>query len=649
MENTKWHQVRLSLLSEQWRTFRLLGALIWKSGPLLVLSLIGCMLLSGLAPVLQLYASKQIIDGLTVSDSHGSHSLFWAGAYAGSMVVLVILSSLQIWAGKILSERSMLTINLMLLQAWESVPGMKFFDQKAYRNRLEALRDASEWLPVQLITISMSFVTGFVSLAGIIVLIGNLSIILALLLVLSTIPFALKQNRYGQMDWEYEKQSAEERRRMNYARDLLLGRRAAKEIRLFGAGDYFKRMYREMFTRIYTRYQRLQRRFAYGSVMTGLLSGGVAGLGYMWIAYRIGSGNVTLGEIAMYLLAVFQLSHALRETAKDGADALELWRMGDDFRLFIEAEPDIAAPALPVETVKGTPMAIEFRDVYFKYESSRENDGACEQDAAEEDEEAANEECEGEGWQDQWDADEQAEIEQPSREFALEGISFSIAPGECVALVGANGSGKTTLVKLICRFYQATSGSILVDGVEVEKLAIQQLRDRISAVFQDYGQYAVSVEENICLTGHPGLNAAELASAAAQAQADDFIERLPHRYHTLLGPEWGGVDLSGGQWQRLAIARAIYRGADLLILDEPAAALDIQAEYELFQQFRQLTAGKSVLLISHRFSTVKMANRILVLQDGRIIEEGSHAELMKLGGEYAHMYQLQAAAFRADA
>lgn len=659
----KWADYR-SILQEkgqqakdQVKTVKLIGNMIWKSGPFLILALFLFMFFEGILPAFQLYASKQIIDGLSAVDggASGQQSLHWAWMYAGSMVAFVILSSLKKWVVKILSERSMLSINLLLLRAWENVPGMKFFDQKKYRNRLEALREATGWLPAQIMTISTSFFTGLISLLSIIGLIANLSPLLAILLVASTIPYAIKQNRYAELDWEYEKDAAEERRRMNYARDLLLGRRAAKEVRLFGLGNFFRELYLVTFGKLYARFERLQNRFARDSALTGFFSGAVAGLGYLWIIYQIDAQAITPGDIALYLLAVFQLSKEAREVANDGADTWELWRMADDFRLFIEAEPDIKQAAQPQKSVAGSPMAIEFRDVYFRYEYA---------DDADDEEEAEESEAEPEEYDGDDDSDladmtyfeeaEEADSEPPEteeaagREYVLQGVSFSISPGECVAIVGANGSGKTTLVKLLCRFYEQTSGQILIDGQEIGKLNIEDVRKRIAAVFQDLGRYGVTVEENIALASWEMGEQDKLRKTAALAGFDEVASGLPHAYETMLGPEWGGVDLSGGQWQKLAIARALYRDADFIIMDEPTASLDIRAEYELYNSFRELMKGKTVLLISHRFSTVKMANRILVLKNGRIVEEGTHSQLMELGGEYANMYRLQAESFEED-
>lgn len=620
-------------LLDQLKTMKLIGIMIWRSGPVLILFLFLFIFIQGLIPAVQLFSSKQIIDGISAKGQSSNLSITWAWIYAISMILMVLLDSIKKWIGKILSERSMLSINLLLLEAWEKVPGMKFFDEKKYRNRLDALQDATGWLPSQIITVSINFITGLISIVGIILLIGSLSPILAVLLVISTIPYALKQNKYGELDWEYEKELAEDRRYMNYARDMLLGRRASKEVRLFGLESFFLKLYRMKFQNIFTRFKILQKSFVRGSILTGLLSGSVAGLGYLWIIYQISNEAISLGDIALYLLAIFQLSKELMEVSNDGADALELWRMGTDFRIFIESEPDIRQVSNPQTGLYGEPMSIEFRNVTFKYPY-----GKYEEDAEEDDDDDSLEDYNS-------DIHENFNYQDNDREYILNNVSFKISPGENVALVGGNGSGKTTIVKLLCRFYDPTSGSILINGRDIKTLDINELRNNISAIFQDYGKYSLTVDENITISNLQKQDKKKLKEVAKIAQVDEFIKKLPNDYNSLLGPEWGGADLSGGQWQRIAISRAIYQDSDLIIMDEPTAALDIRAEYELYNNFRELAKGKSVLLISHRFSTVKMANRILVLKNGSIVEEGDHKQLMELGGEYAKMYKVQAEYF----
>jgi ATP-binding cassette subfamily B protein len=232
----------------------------------------------------------------------------------------------------------------------------------------------------------------------------------------------------------------------------------------------------------------------------------------------------------------------------------------------------------------------------------------------------------------------------------LRQVSFAIRPGERMALVGRNGAGKTTLVKLLCRFYDPTEGRILLDGVDLRDYDLDDLRRQIGVVFQDFVAYQLTAQENVGLGDVRRLeDLAAVQAAARQGGAAALIEALPKGYATRLGSQFGGVNLSGGQWQKIALSRAFMRDAQLLILDEPTAALDVQAEYDVYRRFSELTQDRMTVLVSHRFSTVRMADRIVYLEEGRLVEEGSHEQLLALDGGYAHLYGLQAELYRDEA
>jgi ATP-binding cassette subfamily B protein len=235
-----------------------------------------------------------------------------------------------------------------------------------------------------------------------------------------------------------------------------------------------------------------------------------------------------------------------------------------------------------------------------------------------------------------------------TEEPVLRDVSFTIALGESVALVGANGAGKTTLVKLICRFYDADAGQILIDGLDIREYDVDDLRTQIGVIFQDYGKYQETVQTNIGYGSLPDIeDLTRIERAAARSGAADVITGLPKGYATQLG-RWfrGGVNLSIGQWQKIALARGFMRNAQMLVLDEPTSSLDVQSEHEVFEQFRALAEDKMAILISHRFTTVRMADQILVLDKGRVIEHGTHQDLIELGGQYAHLFEMQARAYR---
>ncbi|NPC94547.1 ABC transporter ATP-binding protein [Bacillus sp. WMMC1349] len=601
---------KLRQLQETFQTGRLLGNMVWNSGPWLLICIIFFMLAEAITPVLQLYALKNIIDGVVKQDEIVQTEM-WTIIYAGSLVVLGAIQSLEKWVKTLLGERAVITVNSMLIDAFERIPGMRFFEDPKYRDKLETLRDRSTWLPSQFIYISSSLFTAIASLSGVVLLIAYLSPMLAVILVFSTAPFAFVHNHYNEMEWEYNKEYAPVRRKAAYTRNLLLNRRAAKEIRLFGLGAFFLNLYQATFQTLYRVLKIIQIRSARWSVLAGFLSGAGTGLGYFWILSRSNSPHFTAGDISLYLGAVLQLSIALRDIAKEGADTLDIWRMGRDFVHFMNAKKDMILPEKAKSFATDGALAVEFKNVSFRYPNFSE-----------------------------------CEDQENERADVLNELSFSISKGERIAIVGANGSGKTTLIKLLCRFYEYQEGDILINGINIKELDLHQLRNRISVVFQEFGKYELSLKNNIALGDWAALDQEKLVKAAQAAELKQLIDDLPEGLDTMIGPEWGGTDFSGGQWQRIALARSFIKDAGLVILDEPSASLDIRAEYEIFRQFHRFTQGKTVIMISHRFSTVKMADRILVLKNGRIIEAGSHSDLMKQNGEYRKMFQLQAQVYQ---
>lgn len=658
--------VRIRQGKEKWmymkeigQTVKLLGSMVWKSGPLLTLWIVFFIVIDATIPIIQLYVSKKIIDGIVEKDML-SHTEMWAIAYAGSLIILSVVKSLESWIKTLLAERSIITVNNFLLDAFERIPGMRFFEDRQYRDRLETLRDRATWLPSQFINISANLFTAILSSIGIILVIAYLSPLLAILLVLSTGPFAFVLNRYNEMEWEYAKEYAMLRRKMSYTRSLILGRRSAKEIRLFGLGNFLYDMYKSTFEHLYSIFCSIQIKGSRSAVLTGFLSGVGTGFGYFWILVKSGSGSISIGDFALYLGAVFQLSITIRDIAKEGADTIDIWRMGKDFTLFMKAEKDIVLSSETVPFTSEGAVSIEFRDVCFRYpyQELHYNDGfdcSFEEDIVVSDlydsydVDELNEDRYERNLENNMLGKNKGSIEDNEKQsgYVLDNISFSVSPGEKIAIVGANGSGKTTLIKLLCRFYEFNQGEIKVNGIDIRALDLEELRKQISVVFQEFGRYEMSLRENIALGDLTFQHDDEkIKHAVRAAKLETIIADLSQNLDTMVGPEWGGTDFSGGQWQRVALARAFMRQAGLVILDEPAAALDIRAEYDIFHQFQKFTHGKTVIMISHRFSTVKMADRILVLKNGRIVEEGNHETLLKQNGEYTKMFHLQAKSFQ---
>jgi ATP-binding cassette, subfamily B, bacterial len=492
--------------------------------------------------------------------------------------------------------------NLVKLEAFESPV---FYDQ------LLRARTAGIVRPVEMVNSLTTVSTALLTSVGIGVVLFTIAPVLLPLVILAAVPLLLSSLLNSQRTYRFEYLLTPRNRERSYLMEVLTGREAAQEIRAFNATRYL----RERYDALTAERLGLLQQFVAGRFRVSAVAAAAGAVGF---AIALGSLAVLLGTdridiaaavtagVSMQLLngrmgALFQSAGKLVETG------LFL----DDFRLFLklgERESAQSEPAPPPHPDAAPQFGgVELHDVSFAYPNTDRT--------------------------------------------VLHEVSLRVDPGEIVALVGENGSGKTTLVKLMCGLYEPASGSVAWGGTPYEDLDPAEVRSQITVLFQDFLRYQLTVEDNIALgrVERPP-DAATLEQAAQRAGAHGFIEKLPLHYRTRLGRQfYGGHELSLGQWQRLALARAFYRDGGFLILDEPTASLDPKAEAALFEQMRRLAQGRSVLLISHRFSSVRTADRIYVLDEGRVVETGSHEELMALDGQYAHLFSLQARAYLTDA
>jgi ATP-binding cassette subfamily B protein len=442
------------------------------------------------------------------------------------------------------------------------------------------------------------------------------------LLVVAVLPSFLGETHYAALGYSLLYQWTPERRKLDYYRFVAATDSTAKEVKLFGLSGWLIEQYRDLSDRFYQANRRLAIRRNAASTALSLVSTLGYYAAYATIVVRTVQRVLTLGDLTLLSGSFSRSRDVIQRMLLSFSDLYEQALYLDDLFVFLGMRPRIARPADAAPFPRPIRDGFEFRDVWFRYPAP---------EAAEDGREPADDD--------------------PA--WVLRGVSFRIAPGERLALVGENGAGKTTLTKLLTRLYDPTRGEILLDGRPLAEYDPAALHDQVGVIFQDFVRYDLVAEENIAVgriaaltAGHDGVRG-QVEDAARRSLAADVIEGLPQRYRTMLGRRFeGGVDLSGGQWQKVALGRAYMRDAQLLILDEPTAALDARAEYEVFRRFSELTEGKMAILISHRFSTVRMADRILVLEHGRVVERGTHDELVALGGRYAELFSLQAAGYR---
>jgi len=520
--------------------------------------------------------------------------------------ISALLNTLRNISQQLLQNSVSMRIQLMVMEKAASLD-LQFYEDPASYDLLRRAQNDSINRPVLMIATAFGLLQTLLTLATMIVLLFGVSWILAVIVIISPIPAFIADTRYGWRGYNIARWGSRLLRRMNYMVNLVTTDSFAKEVKLFGLGHYFIERYRLIASAFYdSQRSQVVRRYMTGFAL-GNLSTIVTSLTYLYIALQAVAARLSLGALTAYTQAAVQVQNSIQSVLSGFSGMYEHNLYLNNLVELMAKQPSMPVAAEPVPVPQPLRGEIRFEDVSFAYPGSET--------------------------------------------LALDKVSFTVQAGETLAVVGRNGAGKTTLFKLICRLYDPTEGRILIDGIDLRDFEPAEVRRQIGAMFQDYVDYQATAAENIGLGNLPDIgNRDAVVNASKQAGSDELIARLPAGYDTALG-KWfdAGVNLSGGEWQKVALARAFMReDARILLLDEPTSALDAQAEYDLFERLRSLTHGRTAVYISHRFSTVRRADRIIFLEHGRLVEEGTHEELMRLNGRYAKLFRMQAAAYTGE-
>ncbi|WP_251960360.1 ABC transporter ATP-binding protein [Nostoc commune] len=602
------------MLRQSLTVFRYSGravSLVWTTSRSLTILLASLTIVAGLLPAAISYISKLIVDAVVFasqvnSESNGFVNIYPSLSYVGLEAIAVILLAggqrgiiiCQSLLRALLGQR----VNVLILEKALTLDLRQFEDSEFYDKLTNARREASV-RPLSLVNRTFGLVQNALSLFTYGILLVNFSVWAVLMLVLAAIPVFIAETKFAGEGFRLFSWRAAETRQQHYLENLLAREDFVTEVKLYQLGDMLLGRYRNLFEQLYGEDRDLTLRRGVWGYLLGLVSTGAFYLAYAWIVLETVRGKISLGDMTMYLTVFRQgqstFSNALTSIGGMYEDNLYLSNLYD----FLEKE---VPKSWGKATIGLNPQdGIRFENVSFTYPGSSKP--------------------------------------------ALANISLHLKPREKLAIVGENGSGKTTLIKLLTRLYTPDSGRIFLDGLDLQEWDVDVLRRRIGVIFQNFVRYQFTVGENIGVGDVEHLeNKTRWRTAAEKGMAQSFIDQLPQSFQTQLG-RWfkGGQELSGGQWQKIALSRAFMRSqADILVLDEPTSAIDAQAEFEIFNHFRTVTQNQMVLLISHRFSTVRMADKILVIENGEVIEQGTHEELLKIGGRYAKLFLLQAAGYQ---
>lgn len=604
-DNSPWHVLRQSL-----SIFRYSGralSLVWETSRGLTIALAIATLIAGLLPGAVAYFGKLIVDNVILSSRSGLESDRTVALMYVLIEAIAVIAIAATQRGTTVCQNLLRLllgnkINVLILEKALTVDLAHFEDAEFY-DKMQRARDEASVRPLSLVMRTFGFTQSALTLITYIGLLLRFSAWAVVILVVAAIPSFISETRFSEQAFRLFNWRSPETRKQRYLEVLLAREDFAKEVQLYQLGSMLLERYRDIFDALYDDDRDLAIKRGIWGYLLGLVSVATFYAAYAWIVIEAIAGKITLGDMTMYLVVFRQGQSTFSATLTS------IGGMYED-NLYLSNLYDFLGQEIPQASGTATHGSIpndgiRFQDVSFTYPGNQRP--------------------------------------------VLKDISLHIQPGQKLAIVGENGSGKTTLIKLLTRLYTPTSGQILLDGLDLNAWDVNILRQRIGVIFQDFVRYQFTVGENVGVGDVDRIeDESQWEIASDKGKAKPFIQLLPSGFNTQLG-KWfkDGQELSGGQWQKIALSRAFMRSqADILVLDEPTSAMDAEAEASIFEHFRNITHNQMVILISHRFSTVRMADRIVVLVNGEVTEQGSHAELLQAEGRYAHLFSIQAAGYQ---
>lgn len=586
--------------------------LVWETGPWILFLMVFIAILNGVLPLVGTYVNAQIINELVSS----SGSEIWGGVFTVGFITLFSVLFVYMFLNRITGDiNRMITalsgelvtnhIRRKIMKKAKEVD-IACFDMPDFYEQLENANREAGMRPVQILNATLNVISTLISIVSYVVVIAAIGGWAALLIAVLALPAAIINFVYRRKTVNYMRIRSVARRKMNYFSTMMVEKDNVKEIRLLDLGDDFERRYDNVFKDYFSGLKRIILSEGYWNIAVGFLRLAAMCALFLFVAQLVLKGEILIGDYTLYTSALTAISTGVGTFISGTATIYEGTLFIDNLISFMNQKPTICTKKEKYASIKkGIAHKIELKNVTFRYPGGKRD--------------------------------------------ILKNVNLTIEPGQTTVLAGLNGAGKTTLIKLITRLYDPSEGEIFLDDINIKEYDTKELYSLYGIVFQDFGRYAVTAKENIKFGNiSKEVDNEEILTAAKQSDALDFIKRLPREMDTPLMKffEEDGVELSTGQWQKLAVARAFYGNNDILILDEPTASLDAIAEQEIFDQFDSLRKGKTTVFVSHRLSSAVGADKIIVIENGEVIEQGNHTELMQKNGAYCKMFSTQAKRYK---